>query len=101
MEYTILILLLPFLSFLLLGICGKWLSHKAAGLVGTCVLGMVAVLSYATAYGYFTMPRTADGVFETIVPYNINWLPFSVTLVLNSLSKVSFKFFMKLIPISS
>ena len=76
MEYTILILLLPFLSFLLLGICGKWLSHKAAGLVGTCVLGMVAVLSYATAYGYFTMPRTADGVFETIVPYNINWLPF-------------------------
>ncbi|GAY31301.1 proton-translocating NADH-quinone oxidoreductase chain L [Prevotella sp. MGM2] len=37
---------------------------------------MVAVLSYATAYGYFTMPRTADGVFETIVPYNINWLPF-------------------------
>lgn len=76
MEYTILILLLPFLSFLFLGICGKWLSHKMAGLVGTCILGAVAVLSYTTAYQYFTLPRTAEGVFETIVPYNINWLPF-------------------------
>ena len=76
MEYTILILLLPFLSFLFLGICGKWLSHKTAGLVGTCILGAVAVLSYTTAYQYFTLPRTAEGVFETIVPYNINWLPF-------------------------
>lgn len=76
MEYTILILLLPFLSFLFLGICGKWLSHKTAGLVGTCILGAMAVLSYTTAYQYFTLPRTAEGVFETIVPYNINWLPF-------------------------
>ena len=76
MEYTILILLLPFLSFLFLGICGKWLSHKTAGLVGTCILGAVAVLSYTTAYQYFILPRTAEGVFETIVPYNINWLPF-------------------------
>lgn len=28
MEYTILILLLPFLSFLALGIGGKWMSHS-------------------------------------------------------------------------
>ena len=42
MNYTILILLLPFFSFLLLGVFGKWFSHKAAGLVGTAVLGVVA-----------------------------------------------------------
>ena len=76
MEYTLLILLLPFFSFLLLGICGKWLSHKTAGLIGTLVLGVVAVLSYTTAYEYFTLPRTAEGVFEILTPYNFTWLPF-------------------------
>ncbi len=76
MDYTLLILLLPFFSFLLLGICGKWLSHKTAGLIGTLVLGVVAVLSYTTAYEYFTLPRTAEGVFETLTPYNFTWLPF-------------------------
>lgn len=76
MEYTLLILLLPFFSFLLLGICGKWLSHKTAGLIGTLVLSVVAVLSYTTAYEYFTLPRTAEGVFETLTPYNFTWLPF-------------------------
>lgn len=76
MEYTLLILLLPFFSFLLLGICGKWLSHKTAGLIGTLVLGVVAVLSYTTVYEYFTLPRTAEGVFETLTPYNFTWLPF-------------------------
>ncbi len=80
MEYTILILLLPFLSFLLLGIAGKWLSHKQAGIIGSCSLAAVTVLSYMTAYSYFTMPRTAEGVFATLMPYNINWLPFTQTL---------------------
>ncbi|MDD7564385.1 MAG: NADH-quinone oxidoreductase subunit L [Alloprevotella sp.] len=76
MEYTLLILLLPFLSFLFLGICGKWLSHKTAGTVGTCVLAVVAVLSYVTAYEYFTAPRLADGTFATLMPINFTWLPF-------------------------
>ena len=80
MEYTIFILLLPFLSFLFLGIIGKWLSHKQAGLIGTCCLTIVAVLSYLAAYDYFSMPRTAEGVFQTLVPYNMTWLPFTQTL---------------------
>ena len=74
MEYTLFILLLPFLSFLFLGLCGKWLSHKVAGLVGTLSLGAVAVLSYMTAFEYFTADRV-NGVFETLVPYNMTWLP--------------------------
>ena len=77
MEYTILILLLPFLSFLLLGIGGKWMSHRTAGLIGTVVLGVVTVLSYATAGQYFTAPRMADGTYETLMPYNYTWLPFT------------------------
>ena len=49
MEYTILILLLPFLSFLALGIGGKWMSHRTAGTIGTLVLAAVTVLSYVTS----------------------------------------------------
>lgn len=77
MEYTILILLLPFLSFLTLGLGGKWMSHRTAGLIGTVVLGAVTVLSYATAAIYFSSPRLADGTFETLMPYNFTWLPFT------------------------
>ena len=80
MELTILILLLPFLSFLLLGIGGKWMSHRTAGIIGTTVLGAVAVISYVTAFLYFSAPRLEDGTFATLMPYNFTWLPFTETL---------------------
>ena len=80
MEYTILILLLPFLSFLALGLGGKWMSHRIAGTIGTAVLGVVVLLSYITAWLYFSAPRLADGTYETLVPYNITWLPFTSSL---------------------
>lgn len=76
-SYTYLILLLPFLSFVLLGVFGKWFSHKAAGLTGTAVLLVVAILSYYAAYGYFFgTPRGADGAYVPLVPYDFQWLPF-------------------------
>ena len=80
MELTILILLLPFLSFLILGIGGKWMSHRTAGAIGTLILGAVAVLSYVTAFQYFYAPRLEDGTFATLIPYNFTWLPFTETL---------------------
>ena len=80
MEYTISILLLPFLSFLTLGLGGKWMSHRTAGLIGTVALGAVAVLSYLTAGMYFSAPRLADGTYETLMPYNFKWLPFTESL---------------------
>ncbi|WP_296123774.1 NADH-quinone oxidoreductase subunit L [uncultured Bacteroides sp.] len=80
MEYTISILLLPFLSFLTLGLGGKWMSHRTAGLIGTVALGAVAVLSYLTAGMYFSTPRLADGTYETLMPYNFKWLPFTESL---------------------
>ena len=79
-SYTIGILLLPLLSFLLIGVpefVGKryaW-PHKAAGLIGTISIGVVTALSYITAFSYFTMPRLDDGTLPTIVPYNYTWLP--------------------------
>ena len=44
MEYTILILLLPLLSFLFLGLAGMKLKPAVAGLVGTAVLGVIAAV---------------------------------------------------------
>ena len=72
--YVFLILLLPFLSFLILGLAGMKLSHKVAGLIGTTSLGAVTVLSYITAFNYFATARV-DGAYETIVPFNFTWLP--------------------------
>ena len=72
--YTVFILLLPLLSFLVLGLCGMKMQHKVAGLIGTCSLGVVTALSYLTAYQYFTADRV-DGIYQTFVPYNFTWLP--------------------------
>ena len=80
MELTILILIFPLLSFLILGIGGKWMKPVHAGLLGTLSLSLVTLLSYATAWLYFTSPRTAEGVYETLLPYNFTWLPFTQTL---------------------
>lgn len=73
MEYTILILLLPLLSFLAVGLLGTKLKPCTAGLVGTISLGLVAVLSYFTAFQYFA-GHNINGVWETITPYNFTWL---------------------------
>ena len=80
MEYTILILALPVLSFLILGLTGMYMKHRVAGLIGTLSLAGVTFLSYLTAYEYFTAPRTAEGVFETLMPWNFQWLPFNTSL---------------------
>jgi NADH-quinone oxidoreductase subunit L len=72
--YTIWILLLPLLSFIVLGLAGMKMKHKVAGLIGTCSLGLVTLLSYITAFSYFTADRV-EGVYQTIVPVNFTWLP--------------------------
>ena len=74
-SYVFLILLLPLFSFVILGLAGMKMSHKVAGLIGTTSLGIVAVLSYITAFSYFFGPRCADGAYPTIVPFNFTWLP--------------------------
>ena len=80
MDYTILILVLPVLSFLVLGLTGMFMKHRVAGLIGTASLLGVTILSYLTAFKYFMSPRTADGVYPTLTPWNIEWLPFTDSL---------------------
>lgn len=80
MDYTILILVLPVLSFLVLGLTGMFMKHRVAGFIGTASLLGVTILSYLTAFKYFMSPRTADGVYPTLTPWNIEWLPFTDSL---------------------
>lgn len=80
MEYTLYILLLPALSFLLLALAGMKMGHRTAGLIGSLSLAIVAVLSWWTAAEYFTMPRQTDGTLAALMPYNVEWLPFTDTL---------------------
>ena len=79
-TYTVLILLLPFLSFILIGLLGTKLKPVTAGIIGTVVTGIAAALSYYTAFGYFGAGRDASGVYPTLIPWNTVWLPFSETL---------------------
>lgn len=80
-SYVFLILLLPALSFLLLGLAGMKMSHKVAGLIGTCFLTVVTVLCYYTAIKYFLIDgRGADGLFPTITAFDFTWIKFSELL---------------------
>ena len=80
MEYTILILLFPLLSFLFLGLFGMKLKPAAAGAVGTAVVAVVALVSYWTAAVYFGAGRDAAGLYPTLIAWNSVWLPISETL---------------------
>ena len=91
-SYTIFIMLLPLLSFIILGLAGMKMQHKVAGLIGTCSLGIVTILSYLTAFQYFGMDRV-NGVYQTFVPYNFTWLPlgnlhFDLGILLDPISVV-------------
>jgi NADH-quinone oxidoreductase subunit L len=83
MEYTLFILVLPFLSFLILGLAGMRMKHPVAGAIGTASLFGVTVLSYFTAFQYFIAGRTAEGVFPTLIPFDFEWLPFTTNLHIN------------------
>lgn len=80
MEHTILILILPFLSFLILGLAGMRMKNGLAGTIGTVSLAGVTLLSYLTAFNYFAGGRTVEGVYPTLTPYNFEWLPFTTNL---------------------
>ena len=99
-NYAFLILLLPFLSFLLLGLLGMKMPKKVAGIIGTCVLAVLFGLSLYTAYHYFfytgeyeAMKETfhvvngrldgGQGVYPTVTVFNFTWLRFTELLTFN------------------
>src|ERR1035437_711132 len=76
MQYTLLILVLPLLSFIILGLVDSKWKPKVAGTIGTVVLGIITALSYYTAWEYFTTAKI-DGVYQKIIPMNMEWIRFT------------------------
>jgi NADH-quinone oxidoreductase subunit L len=72
----VLIPLLPFLSFLLLGLFGKSFFRNKAGLVGFVLMLVSFLISAVTASVYFFREGKVDGVFQQMVPFEISWLTF-------------------------
>ncbi len=77
MQYTLLILVLPLLSFIILGLVDSKWKPKVAGTIGTAVLAIITVLAYVTAFEYFTTARGVDGIYQKIIPFHVEWLRFT------------------------
>jgi NADH-quinone oxidoreductase subunit L len=73
-NYTIWILLIPFLMFIILGLAGHKYFPKLSGVIGTTGLGIVTVLSYLTAYNYFFLSEKVDEAYQKITAFDMVWL---------------------------
>lgn len=82
MQYTLLILILPLLSFVVLGLMDTKWKPKVAGTIGTTVLGIVTLLSYYTAWMYFSS-ADISGTYQKIIPFQMEWLRFTEHLHIN------------------
>lgn len=80
-SYVFLILLLPALSFVVLALAGMKMSHKLAGLIGTTSLGIVTVLSYMTAFLYFTADRGPMGHTPQWCPIILHGCPWVICIL--------------------
>lgn len=79
MQYTLLILILPLLSFIVLGLMDSRWKPKVAGIIGTTVLTIITALSYITAWQYFSSGKL-EGVFQKLIPVHMEWMRFNENL---------------------
>jgi len=79
-SYTILIPLLPFITFLILGIGSFKIKPKLAGFIGSVSLGTSLLLSLYTAFIYFIEVGKINGVYQTFYAFKSTWMNFTNTL---------------------
>lgn len=79
MSYTLLIIVLPAIMFLILGLTGHKLKPVIAGVLGSVSLVVMAALAYMTGYEYFFngLGNPGGGAFQALIPYNFEWLRFT------------------------
>src|SRR5215813_9356300 len=71
-----LIPLLPLAGFIILGLFGKKVFGKSAGIVGTVLLLTSTAIAIYTAYGYFFDYGKVNGVYQKLIPVQLTWLQF-------------------------
>ncbi|MCX6287787.1 MAG: NADH-quinone oxidoreductase subunit L [Bacteroidetes bacterium] len=73
-SYTIWILLIPLLVFVVTGLTGHRFKPIVTGIIGTTGLGVVFLLSVYTAYKYFFVLDKVEGAFQRLLAFNFTWL---------------------------
>ncbi|MCC8144928.1 MAG: NADH-quinone oxidoreductase subunit L [Bacteroidales bacterium] len=77
MEYSLLIIVTPFILFLLLGLLGGKMKPGLAGILGTLGMAFCAILAYSVAFQYFFQIGKVNGAWNEIIPVNFEWLRFT------------------------
>lgn len=78
MSYTLLIVVLPAIMFLILGLLGGKMKPIVAGILGTLSLTVMTVLAYIAGYEYFfEIGKDATGTYQSIIPLHFEWLKFT------------------------
>ncbi len=73
-SYTIWIVLIPLIFFVLIGFFGNRFKPLVSGIVGTSGLFISMALSFYTAYQYFFIVPKIGDAFQKIIGYNTVWL---------------------------
>ena len=80
-TYTVFIILIPLVMFLVTGLMGMKWKPIVSGILGTIGMGTSWALSLITAASYFFGGHHAEG-FQTIIPFEMKWLQFTDTLII-------------------
>ena len=78
-TYTVFIILIPLVVFLITGLLGMKWKPIVSGVIGTIGMGIAFLLSLLTAGKYFFGGHHAEG-FQAIIPMETTWLKFTETL---------------------
>lgn len=81
--YTVIVPFLLFISFLLIGLAGGKFKPTLSGIAGTFSVLVCTVVSYITAFSYFSGAGLVNDVYQKIIPYNTEWMRFTDKLVIN------------------
>ena len=79
-TYTVFILIIPLVMFLVTGLLGMKWKPIVSGVLGTIGMGTSWALSLITAGSYF-FGHHAEG-FHAIIPFEMKWLQFTDTLII-------------------
>ena len=79
-TYTVLIVLIPLIFFILIGFFGHKFKPLVSGIIGTSGLFISMALSYYTAYQYFFNVPRVDEAFQKVIGFNTVWLHLTESL---------------------
>ncbi len=81
-TYTVFILMIPIVLFLVIGLLGMKWKPIVSGIIGTVGLGISFTLSIFTAITYFWGGSHGAEGFHAIIPFELTWLKFTETLII-------------------